>query len=206
MEIKEICRKEFDALIASGGGTEATFVDDGYRPLGSFLMVDGEKIVGIDNTTGNAWTEEFDDRYSCERWLSREESEESEESEDIMKNSEMTVSVKVTLTSQDIDDIMCAALEGGIAYWCDQAEVVGEYLGEYGHEQISRGGKLILHDAESDDKWELDLEKLLKGIQMYLEKEGADIIENGHIDTCIVDGNCADCMVQYAIFGELTFG
>ena len=29
--------------------------------------------------------------------------------------------------------------------------------GDWGHEQIARGGALILHDAESSDKWELNL-------------------------------------------------
>lgn len=39
--------------------------------------------------------------------------------------------IEVNMTQQDIDDIMVAALEGGINYWCREAEVVGEYLGEY---------------------------------------------------------------------------
>lgn len=57
----------------------------------------------------------------------------------------MTLEVKfnVEVTNQDIDDIMCTALEGGITYWCRRAEVVGgKYLGEYAHEQISRGGEV----------------------------------------------------------------
>lgn len=32
----------------------------------------------------------------------------------------------VKLTVEDIDDIMVAALEGGINYWCSEAEVVEE--------------------------------------------------------------------------------
>jgi hypothetical protein len=31
---------------------------------------------------------------------------------------------------------MCGALEGGINYWCDEAKVMGGYLGEYGSEQM----------------------------------------------------------------------
>lgn len=52
--------------------------------------------------------------------------------------------IGVTLTQQDIDDIMASALDGGICYWCRMAEVVGEYLGEYASDQISLGGSLIL--------------------------------------------------------------
>lgn len=64
------------------------------------------------------------------------------------KEKQVTVSVtlEIVLTQEDIDDIMCGALEGGITYWCDEAKVVGDYLGEYGSEQIARGGKLRLSE------------------------------------------------------------
>lgn len=49
----------------------------------------------------------------------------------------------VKLTVEDIDDIMVAALEGGINYWCSEAEVVEERrCADWGHEQIARGGAL----------------------------------------------------------------
>lgn len=49
-----------------------------------------------------------------------------------MKKFEVKVEIRVELTQQDIDDIMVAALEGGINYWCDEAAVEGgEYLGKY---------------------------------------------------------------------------
>lgn len=39
------------------------------------------------------------------------------------KEKQVTVSVtlEIVLTQEDIDDIMCGALEGGITYWCDEA-------------------------------------------------------------------------------------
>ena len=41
----------------------------------------------------------------------------------------------VKLTVEDIDDIMVAALEGGINYWCSEAEVVEERrCADWGHE------------------------------------------------------------------------
>ena len=58
----------------------------------------------------------------------------------------------VKLTVEDIDDIMVAALEGGINYWCSEAEVVEERrCADWGHEQIARGGALVLHDVEDID-------------------------------------------------------
>lgn len=114
--------------------------------------------------------------------------------------------IEVNLTQQDIDDIMVAALEGGINYWCRKAEVVGEYLGEYASDQISRGGSLILHDAESSDKWELTLEKFLSGVKLYFE-DGCHVqVEDNCIDAGDIDANDADCIVQFALFGEVVFG
>ena len=86
------------------------------------------------------------------------------------KKFEVTAEVKVFLTQQDVDDIMVAALEGGITYWCDEAKVVGEYLGEYASEQISRGGTLILHDAEEDEEHLFTIEQFTQGFMLYLEQ------------------------------------
>ena len=86
------------------------------------------------------------------------------------KKFEVTAEVKVLLTQQDVDDIMVAALEGGITYWCDEAKVVGEYLGEYASEQISRGGTLILHDAEEGEEHLFTIEQFMQGFRLYLEQ------------------------------------
>lgn len=114
--------------------------------------------------------------------------------------------IEVNLTQQDVDDIMVAALEGGINYWCREAEVVGEYLGEYASDQISRGGVLILHDAESPDEWELTLGKFLNGVKLYFE-EGCHVqVNDGRIDAGDIDANDADCIVQFALFEKVVFG
>ena len=114
--------------------------------------------------------------------------------------------IEVNLTQQDIDDIMVTALGGGINYWCREAEVVGKYLGEYASDQISRGGSLILHDSESNDKWELTLEKFLNGVKLYFE-DGCHVqVEDNCIDTFDIDAGDADCIVQFALFGKVVFG
>lgn len=115
--------------------------------------------------------------------------------------------IEVRLTQQDIDDIMVAALEGGINYWCREAEVVEEKrCGDWGHEQIARGGALILHDAESSDKWELTLEKFLNGVKLYFELGCHVVVEDNAIDAGDIDANDADCIVQLALFGEVVYG
>ena len=42
---------------------------------GMFVQEAGNKIVGIDNSTGDAWTEEFDDLTECLKWLVGEREE-----------------------------------------------------------------------------------------------------------------------------------
>lgn len=113
--------------------------------------------------------------------------------------------IEVNLTMQDIDDIMCTALEGGICYWCSEAEVIGDYLGECAHEQISRGGALRLHNCESEQVYDLTLENFLNGVKLYFEQGCHVQVEDNTIDTGDIDANDADCILQFAIFEEVIY-
>ena len=44
-------------------------------PRGLFLYDTGIEIIGVDNLTGDAWTDEFPDRQECEDWLLHPEKE-----------------------------------------------------------------------------------------------------------------------------------
>lgn len=48
-----------------------------YKPIGRFILKSGKKFIGIDNSKGDAWTEEFAAELECVQWLagnlSREE-------------------------------------------------------------------------------------------------------------------------------------
>lgn len=119
-----------------------------------------------------------------------------------METKEITIHANVTYkyTPQDIDNMMATALEDGICGWCRKAVAIGKQLGEYASDQISRGGSLMLYDAESNDKWELTPEKFKNGVTLWAK-------ENGY-ETPLgeVDAEAADCIIQYALFGELVFG
>ena len=121
----------------------------------------------------------------------------------------LDVSKHIKVTEEDIDNIMASALEGGICYWCCCAEVVGEYLGEFASEQISRGGILKLHDSEEDEVYELTRDKLLKGIKKayednyYVEYEWCNGKE---LDCCQIDAEVADAIVQLALFDDVIYG
>ena len=134
------------------------------------------------------------------------------------KESRIKVEMSVVVTPEDIDDMMVSALEGGITYWCDEAKVIGDYLGKYASEQISRGGSLWLHCIESPDDSETDVyeltpDKFLRGLKMYLEDPNKpyDIFDGSgekelRIDCGMVDATVADMIIQYALFEDIVFG
>lgn len=48
---------------------EAIRIIETRKPSGLFIQQAGDRWVGIDNTTGDAWTEEFEDLNACLSWL-----------------------------------------------------------------------------------------------------------------------------------------
>ena len=118
---------------------------------------------------------------------------------------ELEILLKVKVTQQDIDDIMATALEGGITYWCDKCVVEGEYLGEYASDQISRGGTLRLHEIDGD--WHvLTPDNFVKALKRYVEKNSDLAIYENELDTGNIDADAADCIIQYALFGDIVYG
>lgn len=57
--IKKIDSKKSESIIAN------------YAPEGLFWYFDyaSQKYIGIDNSTGDAWVEEFDTLEDCKQWL-----------------------------------------------------------------------------------------------------------------------------------------
>lgn len=119
----------------------------------------------------------------------------------------ISVVINFVVSDEDIDDIMSAALDGGVTYWCGRDEVVGEYLGEYASEQISRGGALKLHDIEGDGVFELTLDKFLVGLRLWIENERAfELTSAGRLDVGQIDAAAADTIIQYALFNDIVYG
>lgn len=124
--------------------------------------------------------------------------------------------IKYLITDEDVDDIMCSALEGGFTVcWCAEVKPEGEWLGEYPSEQISRGGRLRFVLREPDDFQEpliLDMKRFLDGLDKYIKEYafryyGLDFIDaDGWINPGNIDGVMADLIVQLALFGEVVYG
>ncbi len=110
------------------------------------------------------------------------------------------ITVKKTFSASNIDDIICTALEGGINYWAISAKPKnGDYKGaDYASDCISKGGTIMVK-TDDGKLHELNLETLKKGIELYAEKEGSDFLDD-------LDSSGADCIIQYALFGEIVYG
>lgn len=141
-----------------------------------------------------------------------------------MKNNAnyITVGDKMLLiTNEDIDDIMVNAFEGGITYWCARVKVVGDYLGQYSSEQISRDGQLkFMVDEPFDDAdtlwYTLDKPHLLEGIRAYFEEYVKDYeieeVADEHygnvlrLDMDMCDAETSDIIIQLALFDDVIYG
>ncbi len=134
--------------------------------------------------------------------------------------------LEVTVTPEDIDDIVCTALESGIGYWACLDNSTEEFENAPEEETVSEttsrllkeGKTITLIDEEEDEKHELTLEKLLAGIKLYLEDKqrpynilADDLNSTGYskgtyeLDCYMIDADVADMIVQYAVFGEVVF-
>lgn len=123
-----------------------------------------------------------------------------------------TIQVPQTFTANDINSVICTGLEGGIGYWAildtnhegfenAKRKENDVTLSDWATMLLLQGKTVRFFDNEDDSEvWELTLEKLLNGIKLNAEKRPHDSnIENGDVIT-------SDCIIQYALFGEIQFG
>ena len=129
--------------------------------------------------------------------------------------------IEVDFTEEDLGDIICTAFEGGIGYWGCLDNTKPEWkekpkempASEYITKLLLDGGSITVFDTEleedeltDEDIWTLNLDNLLEGIRLWIERGGSGMVDGGRIDTCSIDADEADCIVQYALFGKLVFG
>lgn len=110
-----------------------------------------------------------------------------------------------------VEHMFSTALEGGINYWCPKVELVGAWQEglRYLADHLSYGRKLIVFEDEDEtgnpETWkrhELTLDKWLTGFRLWclhIDKTPQGVYDNYDIEH-------ADCIVQFALFGEIVYG
>ena len=114
-----------------------------------------------------------------------------------------TFTVPMTLTANDVELILVTAFEGGIDYWGRTRTPEGvKYRRRYFSEALAFDRQPVeIVDEEEDGKVHtLDADALTKGLALYIQHRGwpEDL---GNIDTAE-----ADCIIQYALFGDVIYG
>ncbi len=119
-----------------------------------------------------------------------------------------TVTVQKQITESDIENIVVTAFEGGCNYWMGlirtkewEDKPKNEPLSTWATKLLIEGKTIKLYDIEDDEEgWELTLEKVLKGIELNVVNRPFDC------DLEDFDAYTADCIIQYALFGEIVYG
>jgi hypothetical protein len=91
--------------------------------------IDDTKIIGIDNRTGDAWTEEFDTYEDCVKWLidpNREAQEAQEEAEPMHYNYPRVKFVDTNQLHEQLDHVESEM--GEIVRVADEEELIMELL------------------------------------------------------------------------------
>jgi len=61
--------KKWALGISTVTSEEASKIIETRKPKGMFYLLDNGVHVGIDNRTGDAWTEDFKSKAACSKWL-----------------------------------------------------------------------------------------------------------------------------------------
>ncbi len=118
------------------------------------------------------------------------------------------VKTVVAITAEDIENIIVTAFEGGSNYWMGLIKnadwcfkPAGEPTSLWATRLLLEGKAIPLCDKEKPEEvFMLTLENLLSGIkQSWEEHPSSWDKENWDAVDC-------DCILQYALFGEIVFG
>lgn len=117
--------------------------------------------------------------------------------------------IEKSLTENDIENIVVTGFEGGIGYWSVidntgfywDSKPNDEPVSTWATKILLDGGSVKLLDVDDEsEKWLLTLDKLIEGFRLnYINRPHDNDIEEG-------DATTADCIIQYALFGEVVYG
>lgn len=118
---------------------------------------------------------------------------------------EYTRVVVMTITPEQIADLIITAFEGGISYWCGSADLIKGETTErpwYSDPKLyEQDFQVRMTDVEDDTiVWTLGPADLRQGIEKLPEAVLDRILRSDY------DADDADTFIQLCLFGELVYG
>jgi hypothetical protein len=141
-----------------------------------------------------------------------------------MKTNTILVNIEVSLSNENLSDILATCFEGGSNYWISKVEILEQPLSEIerkNHTYASdypftvENGKLKIHIDQDEGEFKhegetyviITKEKFIQGVKRCIEENRIKIDLSNKKDMLVdYDADDADCALQYAVFGELIFG
>ena len=110
-----------------------------------------------------------------------------------------TIQVPIKVDDEDLEDILFSAFCSA-KYWLYDENI--EYIDKFTYKfQVP-----ITDDDSELEEYTLDKDKLLKGLTQYISEYGIASLEDGRINTCVLDNCDCELILQYALFKEQVFG
>lgn len=121
----------------------------------------------------------------------------------------LSFEVKYTLTEEQVAGLLCAAWDGGSAYWArsdGRPFTLEANLGIGVKVWRLRGLPVVVRDVYEDERgkeYVLDLEAIRRGVELFAQKapkQLADLLRERD------DSTTGDCFLQLCLFGEVIYG
>ena len=107
--------------------------------------------------------------------------------------------VPIRVEDEDLEDILESAFISA-KYWLYDENI--EYIDKFTYKF-----KVPITDDDSElEEYTLDKDKLLEGLTQYISEYGIASLEDGRINTCVLDNCDCELILQYALFEEQVFG
>ena len=134
-------------------------------PRGLFLAREGRRWVAVDNTTGDAWTEDFSRKRQAVRWL--------------RGKFEIGDSTKDWTDINTPDKMVAAAMRQGIEMSPAEADVVLGYL--EGHDyylMMDADGSTVRHDMQYRDDHRGDVPYTIQEAVWFCQEMNEDLLRD----------------------------
>lgn len=176
----------------------ASVVIETRRPMGLFYVYENGVYVGIDNSTGHAWVEEFTDLHQCKAWL-RNPSMPSPSME------EETDMIRITRP----EELAAYAMRQEIAVGMDEADIMLGYMEGHDYCLVADDeGVMFRHDEQDGNSHSGDQVYSIADVVMFCLDMNAELLQENksqkepdtvYLSQLRKDGQVLDALMERVI-------